>query len=141
LTANPLVGTWRLVSYIARDEDGGVTYPVGEDAVGFIIYTDDGYMAVQFGGRDRPRLSIPDFKAVEDSEVATSVRDFIAYAGAYEIRDGTTVHHLELSLMPNWIGQDFVRAFDLEGDCIILSTPPVLIDGRKQVGTLTWRRV
>jgi hypothetical protein len=137
---NPLAGTWRLVSYIARDENGVVTYPFGEDAVGFIIYTDDGYMSVQFGRRDRPRLSIPDFKAVEDSEVAASVRDFIAYAGAYEIRDGVAVHHLEFSLLPNWIEQDFVRSFELEGDCIILSTTPVLIDGRKQVGILTWQR-
>ncbi len=53
----------------------------------------------------------------------------------------TVVHHLELSLLPNWIGQDFVRIFKIEGNRVTLSTTPVLIDGRKQVGTLTWQRV
>jgi hypothetical protein len=50
---NPLVGTWRLVSFEVRDEDGRITHPLGEDAVGFITYAPDGHMAVQFGRADR----------------------------------------------------------------------------------------
>jgi hypothetical protein len=141
LTANPLIGTWRLVSYVARDEQGVVSEPFGSDVDGFITYTDDGWMSVQFGRKNRAPLSIPDFKSANSSEITEAVGDFIAYAGPYEIRENTVVHHLELSLLPNWIGQDFVRIFNLEGNCVTLSTTPVLIDGRKQVGTLTWHRV
>jgi Lipocalin-like domain len=34
---NPFVGTWRLVSYKLRRSNGQVSYPLGQDAVGYII--------------------------------------------------------------------------------------------------------
>jgi Lipocalin-like domain len=46
MAANPLVGTWRLISFDVQDEDGNITHPFGRDAVGFITYTADGHMAV-----------------------------------------------------------------------------------------------
>jgi hypothetical protein len=70
-----------------------------------------------------------------------AVSNFVAYAGTYEIDDEKVIHHLDLSLMPNWTGQDFVRTYELNGDQITLTTPPVLIDGRMQVGSLTWQRI
>ena len=33
MRANPLIGTLRLVSFAARDEDGRITYPHGRDGV------------------------------------------------------------------------------------------------------------
>ncbi|MBJ9925962.1 lipocalin-like domain-containing protein, partial [Burkholderia cenocepacia] len=55
-----LVGAWRLVSYEIRPRDGGtVTYPLGRDARGWILYTPDGYMSAQLmaagGGPAPPR--------------------------------------------------------------------------------------
>src|SRR5882672_5916133 len=41
------VGTWHLVSSEFRRADGAVTYPIGKDAVGLLIYTAEGYMAAQ----------------------------------------------------------------------------------------------
>lgn len=39
MESNPLVGTWRLVSWENRSVvDGEVIYPLGEDAVGYIMY-------------------------------------------------------------------------------------------------------
>jgi len=46
MTANRLGGTWRLISFSVRDLEGRSTYPFGEDAENFIIYTADGSMAV-----------------------------------------------------------------------------------------------
>jgi hypothetical protein len=35
-----ILGTWRLVSYVEQDDRGGpVTFPLGRDAVGLIMYT------------------------------------------------------------------------------------------------------
>src|SRR5262249_3870511 len=54
-TANPksaiadkFIGTWKLVSYESRGANGAVTYPFGQDAVGYIMYDGAGHMAVQF---------------------------------------------------------------------------------------------
>ena len=61
MSDDPLIGTWRLVSFEVRDEEGRITYPFGRDAVGFITYTADGHMAVQFGRADRARLAVGDW--------------------------------------------------------------------------------
>ena len=43
-TRDQLVGTWRLVSWETRYEDGSVIHPMGDDAVGFLVYAADGYI-------------------------------------------------------------------------------------------------
>jgi hypothetical protein len=135
-----LVGTWRLVSFDVRDEEGRVTHPLGRDVVGFIAYAPDGHMAVQFGRADRAYLAVGDWAGATPAEIATAARDYFAYCGTYELRDGEVVHRVELSLMPNWIGGELVRlvAFDVER--LTLSTPPTLVGGQQQIATLVWER-
>jgi hypothetical protein len=136
-----LVGTWRLLSFEAQDEDGCITFPFGQDVVGFITYTSEGYMSVQFGRADRARLSGADWAGAPSSEIAAAARGYIAYCGRYEIRDGDVVHQVESSLMPNWIGGDQVRQIAHRGDTITLSTPSLVFDGHQVVATLVWQRV
>jgi hypothetical protein len=140
MSEHSLVGTWRLVSFAVQDEDGRVEHPFGHAPVGFITYTEDGHMAVQFGRSERPRLAAGDWVAAALSEVAAAARDYFAYCGTYEYRDGTVVHRIELSLMPNWIGGEQVRQVALDGDTVTLSTPPTPVGGRQQRATLVWRK-
>ena len=35
----PFCGTWRLVSFEARTSSGEVSYPLGKDAAGYLIYS------------------------------------------------------------------------------------------------------
>ena len=121
MTANPLVGTWRLVSFEMRDVDGR--------------------MAVQFGRANRPRLDVGDLLAGADAEIVAAARDYIAYCGTYEFHDDEVRHRVELSLMPNWIGGEMVRLVALDGDIVTLATPPVPVGGRQQVATLVWQRM
>jgi hypothetical protein len=47
MASNPLIGTWRLLSWENRSVlDVEVSYPLGKDAVGYIMYVQDGYMSV-----------------------------------------------------------------------------------------------
>jgi Lipocalin-like domain len=137
---DPLVGTWRLVSFEMRDEHGRVTHPLGRDALGFITYAPDGHMAVQFGRADRARLAVGDWAGATPAEIAAAARDYLAYCGTYELRDGEVVHRVELSLMPNWIGAELVRLVAFDGERVSLSTPPTLVGGRQQIATLVWER-
>lgn len=141
MASNPLIGTWRLVSVAVQDEDGQITYPFGQDAIGFITYTGDGHMAVQFGRADRPSLDSGDWLAAAATEIAAVARGYFAYCGTYELRAGEVVHHVDQSLMPNWIGGEQVRRVTFDGDTITLSTPPGQYGGRQQIVTLTWQRV
>ena len=54
---------------------------------------------------------------------------------------GIVVHHPEISLNPDWSGVDQVRYFDLQGDRLILKTPPMLQDGVERVATLVGERL
>jgi hypothetical protein len=40
---------------------------------------------------------------------------FVAYAGRYRFDGDRVVHHVELSLFPNWVGSDQERAVELSG--------------------------
>jgi hypothetical protein len=141
MSVDSLIGTWRLVSFEVRDAQGRIAYPFGEDAGGFITYTADGRMAVQFGAANRPRLTTPDWVGGADPEIAAAARDYFAYCGTYEVHDSVVVHRVESSLMPNWIGGEQPRHVVLDGDTVTLSTPPTLVGGQQQVATLVWQRV
>jgi len=53
MASNPLVGTWKLLSWENRSADGEISYPFGEDAVGYLTYNPDGYMFVAMMRPDR----------------------------------------------------------------------------------------
>ena len=135
MPANPLIGTWWLVSWELRDAEGRVTYPWGRDPVGFITYTADGRMAVQFGRSDRAQLHVADWLAASDAEIVAAARGYFAYCGTYECRDDTVVHRLDFCLMPNWIGGEQVRQVALSGDTVTLFTPPTQLGGQQRAST------
>jgi Lipocalin-like domain len=44
-----------------------------------------------------------------------------------------------MCLMPNWVGTDQVRHFEVNGDELLLRTRPSEIGGATLVNDLTWR--
>src|SRR5262245_56598456 len=98
-----LVGTWRLLSWEARDADGTVTHPFGEQAVGYGVYTADGHVFAQLMRPGRPHFAGGDVLGGTAEENALALGGYAAYGGTYEVQDGTVVHHVEVSLFPNWI--------------------------------------
>src|SRR5438046_2940246 len=119
-----LIGTWCLQSWESRSEDGRGTYPFWPDAVGYLAYTADGYMLGTIACRDRPPFVDPDLRSWSPVEKTAAVDTYLTYCGRYEVREGMAIHHIELSLFPNWIGADHVRFFELEGDRLTITTPP-----------------
>ena len=137
---NPLVGTFRLVSLELRSEEGEVSYPLGQDAVGYIMYNEQGYMAVALMAVNRPKWAAGDMLGGSTEEMVAAVTGYSTYCGRYEIQGEQVIHHIELSLYPNWIGVDQARIFSFDGDRLSLSTPPTLIEGKQQTGYLIWER-
>jgi len=87
MLAQELLGTWHLRSAIGHDNDGNVFYPMGKDTSGQIVYTTDGYVAVNISANGRPQRSNPEtlWVAVSDDEVAPAARGYCAYSGRYVI--------------------------------------------------------
>jgi len=124
-----LIGAWRLITVEDHDGQGNVSHPYGERALGFLIYHPDGYMSANVMAAERPRLATRARPFELTPEDAASVLRTMgsAYAGTYELRDPTTViHHVQAALIPNMIGEDEVRPFELIGDRLYVYTlrPP-----------------
>jgi hypothetical protein len=135
-----VVGTWRLKLWETRTADGRVAYPLGRDAVGYLIYTAGGHMVVAMMRVNRPAFAGDDLLGGTLEEQATAAAGYVTYCGRYEIRNGTVIHHVELSLFPNWVGIDQVRFAEVEGDELTITTEPLAIGG-VTVNRLVWERV
>ena len=136
-----LVGGWRLVSWENRATDGQVTYPMGIDALGALLYTADGRFSVTISRRGRESFAAGDLLSGTSEEKARAVEGFVAYAGRYSFHGDRVIHHVELSLFPNWVGSDQERLVELAGNRLILSASPLLLAGKLQVPRLVWERV
>ena len=142
MTSNPLTGTWRLISWEIRSVDGQkISYPLGKDAVGYIIYTQDGYMYVAISRPNRQEFAAGDLLGGSAEEKARAVSDYVSYCGRYEVHGDTVSHHVDLSLFPNWVGVEQERLVELKGNRLSLSTRPMLLGGIQQTAHLIWERV
>lgn len=121
---SPLVGTWSLVSCVAKTSAGDVSYPWGKNSHGLLSYTDDGYVFVT-------HMSM-------DQEQSTS--GFESYCGKYVVDDNAVTHHIELCSMPAFLGSQQKRFFMINDDELSLTTEPVVADGVSHTAFLVWRK-
>ena len=136
---NPLIGAWRLVTYEAHAGDE-VSYPLGEDAAGYIMYTPDGYMSVLITAAGRTNFASDDILGGTDEEKLAAASTFLAYCGRYEYLGDRVVHKIETAFYPNRVGTEQVRYVHQEGDELVLTTPPMVIRGTSRSGRLIWER-
>jgi hypothetical protein len=131
-------GAWRLVSIETRREDGEL-FRRGE-RTGYLLYTDDGYVSVAFMKEDRPRFASGDIRGGSVEEKVAAVEGYVSYCGRYEVREDTVIHHIEVSLFPNWVGVRQERAYEFKGDRLTLSTPLMLVGGKQLSTHVIWER-
>jgi hypothetical protein len=116
-----LLGAWRLVSWSFVYDDGRpAEYPLGSDAEGLILYTEDGHVSATLMR-------------------TTGAAESFAYAGRYEVRDGAVYHSIEVATNPALVGITSTRHTALDGDRLTLSGPDFSASsGRTQ--RIVWRR-
>ena len=134
-----LHGTWRLVSFTQTLLATGETVDVfGTSPTGFINYGPDGRMMVLMVKDERPSPS--GLSKITDEERAELFRTMVAYAGTYEVGDGTVTHHLDISWNQVFTGTDQVRNIALDGRKLVMSTNPQprSQDGQVAVSVLTF---
>ncbi len=107
-----LVGGWRLTGY-ELTTGGKTDHPLGEDPLGTILYTPDGYMSAQLAGPG----------PYEDDDQPDAY--YIAYSGPYDVDETNEVvaHHVQVSVIPSWLGTTQLRHARFDGpDQLALST-------------------
>jgi hypothetical protein len=133
-----LLGTWKLVSASSTASTGERDEaPYGSGPSGFLTYTADGRVTalISYGGR-KPLSMAP-----KPEEQAEAFKTFFAYAGTFSVTGDQVVHRVEVSSIQNYVNRDLVRTAKLEGDRVVLVTPPTPMNGKVQTVELTWQRL
>jgi len=136
------VGAWKLVSSEFRRSDGEVTYPMGRDTAGMLMYDANGHMSAQVMRSNRPAFASGDQLKGTPEEIKAAFEGCVAYYGTYEINEeeGTVTHHVEGCSFPNWVGTAQRRFFEFSGNRLMLSSAPIPMGGEQVTATLTWER-
>jgi len=133
-----LVGSWKLQAALSISSTGELDeIPYGLGPSGFLTYGDDRRMTalISYGGRK------PLSPMASPAEQAEAFRTFFSYAGRYTLAGNQVTHHVEISSIQNYVNRNLVRTVRFEGDCIVLVTPPSLVNGKIQTVELTWHRL
>lgn len=136
------VGTWRLSSLEFEASNGEISYPMGRECSGILMYDELGNMSVQIMRTDRPAFEINDQFKGSPAEIKCAFEGSISYFGLYKIDDEnkTVTHEVENSLFPNWKAGNQIRYFEFQGDVLRLFTPPIAVNGIEGVASLLWMK-
>jgi hypothetical protein len=139
---NEIIGTWKLVSWIYKNEKGEDVDYLGKDSTGILMYDKHGYMNAQLMKAGRIPFASDSINGGLPEEALNAFNSYLAYFGTYyEDEPGAVVHIVEGTLFPNWLGHKEVRYGKIEGDLLILSTPPIQAQGREIIFYITWKKV
>ncbi len=134
-----LVGAWTLTSWVNRGSDGSLSYPMGEQAEGQIIYTASGRMSAHLM---RPGRTSSGASNAGTSQAIQS--GYFGYYGTYGVseEEGVVTHFVEGSISPGYVGSEQRRRFEFDGpDRIILRPPTSTQGGVERTSELVWERV
>lgn len=140
-----LVGSWELVDWTVSVGERS-RRPWGGRAKGLLTYTDDGRMWAALMATDRPDVPTRTLSEAPPGIRAAAASGFVTYAGSYSLEGDDVIHHVELSLLPNYVGNDERRHVEWietgNGQDLQLTTPPTETErGRVVVERLHWTRI
>lgn len=128
------------MSYVGRADDGSLSYALGADPQGSLLYTEDGWMSAQVCAGNRADLPTEDLLGGSEAERAAAFSSYLAYCGSYDVSGDVVVHHVVMSSFPNWVGSEQTRHFEVTGEELVLRTAPIEVGGKPLVNELRWRR-
>ena len=134
----PLVGTWSLLSWYNRTEDGRRLYPLGKDATGYISYSPDGFVFVQMMACHRALFTVNDPFGGTAQEDSGAFKSQITYAGPYEYHGDHVIHRVTQESCPNWVGSAQVRQVEFIDKRLRLSAADAMFRGQKVTAYLDW---
>lgn len=137
---NPLLGTWKLKSFVQVLDTGEQYNVYGDNPDGYIGYAADGriYAMVTSDPRVRPRSEHP-----ADAEQLNLYQTMFAYAGTYTVEGDKVTHRVDISWNQSFTGTTQVRFYKLDGTRLTMTTAPTkfTIDGRDGHLVAVWEKV
>jgi hypothetical protein len=133
------VGTYRLVTTEVKDASGKWTQTPNFNSVGYITYSDSGYMAVHIMPKNRPTFAA---NVPTPEEAQKALQGYAAYYGPYTVheKDKFVVHKRVGQINPGGI-VEAKRYYDLVGNRLILTPGDNGIRKEEATRHLIWERM
>lgn len=141
MSKDDLVGTWQLESWtIGYSDREDFSYPYGEDPLGLLVYSVDGWMSASIARRERRGFpaDVP-YRKLPDVTKAEAFSSYFHYAGRYRVVGADIVHYVTQSLNPDFPGSEQLRHAELDGQTLVLSGKDV-VGGVTRFHSLVWHR-
>ncbi|WP_373084971.1 lipocalin-like domain-containing protein [Sneathiella sp.] len=132
-TEEDLIGSWTLQRWQALKNTVPAGFPMGDDALGQIIYSADGRMSGFLMRADFAKA-----RRGTDAKYNTS----LAYGGIFRVDGDQVIHDVLYATIPHWIGMPRMRTIAWDGDNLLLKTAPETSNsGTMHEHHLVWKRV
>lgn len=135
-----LIGTWKLIEFIGKTNDGKISNPFGGNPIGYITFTDDGHMFTTITFSDRPHFSSKDRLKAAEREKILAYDTHISYCSKYRVENNKILLDVLASSVESWVGGTEERFFRFEDEKLILETAPREVGGKKLTMKVTWER-
>ena len=135
-SAQSLIGTYKLISFTSKFDDGTSYEFLGPQPVGYIVITPKLFTSILVSADRKPG-------ATADVKLAL-FNSLIAYSGPYTIEGTKLITDVEVSWNQAWTGTKQGRTWRVEGDKLILVTdwaPSVKDPSKKASGHLVWQKI
>ena len=138
-SGSPVLGTWKLQSYVVTAGTGERSTPYGEHPIGYLSYSADGRM--QAIGTTKGRI-VPLNPTLRDEERVALHETMFAYAGTYSLEAGKVTHHVDISWNEVWNGTDQMRFYEVKGTTLTLTSRAIdPTSGREAQYVVVWEKV
>ena len=105
-------------------------------STGMLIYAADGHLSAVLSLSPRAPSGSQSLERARDMSVASS--EYVSYAGTWRL-EGERIHHaVQISLVPEVMGQTLTRHVVLSNGLLVLSYSPAT--GTPRTHRLSWRR-
>lgn len=117
--SNPLVGTWELVRYVDRPDNGPPIYAYGDPPIGMYIFTAGGHVSISLMPNP-PNLAAP---STDLDPNACVPNWYCSHFGTYTYDPAgpAWIEHVTGGNIPGYLGTDQRRTFTLNGDVLTVS--------------------
>ena len=138
INKSDLIGSWSLVSWKTVYDDGRIIFPMGDDAKGYLVYSNDGFMSASLFASNRPHLVSGEMLTADDDEKVIAWDSYFSYSGKFIIEKNKVHHHVLSSMYPNWVGDRQTRIVVIADEKLILETMPQKTKKGTQRSIVEW---
>jgi hypothetical protein len=135
---NPLVGTWQLEEYVDAPEGGAAVYAFGKPPIGLFVFTADGHVSISLM-RNPPAVGSESSDPDPDACIPAW---YCSYFGTYRYDPAgpSWTAHVTGGNIPNYLGTDQARSFQIKGDLLTISET-YSVDGKTFHAKRVLRRI